>query len=107
MSPSIFDRRGRSASSYLRKLSPCRHYAIACLVIHAVFYMQFWAASGGAETWRQKHAAEDDVPSAHLLRRCTYAGRPFGSEEFLGQIEEKFGRKWRRWSFEQFVQTRQ
>ncbi|MGP8246892.1 MAG: transposase [Bryobacteraceae bacterium] len=29
------------------------------------------------------------------LRRCTYAGRPFGSEEFVKEMEAKFGRAWR------------
>jgi len=35
-----------------------------------------------------------------VLRRCTYAGRPFGEEEFVARLEERFQRKWRRWSFE-------
>jgi len=36
----------------------------------------------------------------HLLRRCTYAGRPFGEEDFVARLENHFQRKWRRWSFE-------
>ena len=32
------------------------------------------------------------------LRRCTYAGRPFGDEEFLARLENRFQRNWRRWS---------
>ncbi len=35
-----------------------------------------------------------------LLRRCMYAGRPFGDDSFLKRLEERFGRNWRRWSFE-------
>ena len=33
-------------------------------------------------------------------RRCTYAGRPFGEEEFVREMEERFHRRWRRWGFE-------
>jgi hypothetical protein len=30
------------------------------------------------------------------LRKCTYAGRPFGEKPFLAAMEERFQRKWRR-----------
>jgi putative transposase len=42
------------------------------------------------------HAAAEDPRPTHLLRRCTYAGRPFGADELVDRIESKFGRKWRR-----------
>ena len=60
----------------------------------------FWERSGGAETWRQMHASLDGEHQLTLLRRCTYAGRPFGDEEFIVNIETQFQRTWRRWSFE-------
>jgi hypothetical protein len=41
-----------------------------------------------------------------LLRRCTYAGRPFGEEMFVQSMEQRFQRKWRRWSFEQAENSR-
>ncbi len=66
-----------------------------------VLDLQFWERAGGAETWRAMHDAAEDVGSTQLLRRCTYAGRPFGSEEFVEQLESRFSRKWRRWGFEQ------
>jgi REP-associated tyrosine transposase len=66
-----------------------------------VLDMGFWERSGGAETWRQMHAAAEDRASTHLPRRCTYSGRPYGSEEFLERLESRFHRKWRRWGFEQ------
>lgn len=31
---------------------------------------------------------------AEELRRCTYAGRPFGEENFVAQMSERFGRYW-------------
>lgn len=65
----------------------------------------FWHRAGGAETWRQMHGAAEDGPAIRLLRRCTYAGRPFGGEEFLAQIEARLGRKWRRWGFEKAQQA--
>ena len=61
---------------------------------------EFWARSGGRETWQQMHGTGEQEAQVHLLRRCTYAGRPFGDEEFVAQLEERFQRKWRRWSFE-------
>ena len=60
----------------------------------------FWERSGGVDTWSAMHASIEDGPATRLLRRCTYAGRPFGDEEFVGGIEARFGRKWRRWGFE-------
>ena len=63
--------------------------------------MRFWERAGGVDTWQAMHAAAEDVGSTQLLRRCTYAGRPFGPEDFLERLESKFARKWRRWGFEQ------
>ena len=30
------------------------------------------------------------------LRKCTFAGRPFGDEAFVAAMEGRFQRKWRR-----------
>ena len=60
----------------------------------------FWLRSGGVETWREMHQSAEDIRSTELLRRCTYAGRPFGAEDFLQQFESRLNRKWKRWSFE-------
>jgi putative transposase len=60
----------------------------------------FWERSGGVETWQQMHAASEGDHTLNLLRRCTYAGRPFGEEEFVVRLEQTFQRNWRRWSFE-------
>ena len=54
--------------------------------------LAFWERSGGAETWRQMHGSGDGDGHLNLLRRCTYAGRPFGEEEFVGRLETHFQR---------------
>ncbi len=56
--------------------------------------------NGGREVWRQLHGVEEDPEKIHLLRRCTYCGRPFGEEAFVREVEESFRRVWRRWAFE-------
>ncbi len=43
---------------------------------------------------------QDGVPElpsvdATILKRCTYSGRPFGDDEFVAALEQKFDRKWR------------
>ena len=35
-----------------------------------------------------------DPEQSASLRRCTYAGRPFGNEEFVKGLSEQFGRHW-------------
>lgn len=58
--------------------------------------LDFWRRAGGVETWTEIHReplAERDLVA---LRKCTYGGRPFGDEEFIEQMEERFGRQWRR-----------
>ena len=46
--------------------------------------LEFWEAAGGAERWQDLHVAAKRPCETHLVRRCTYAGRPFGE-----------GRSWR------------
>jgi putative transposase len=57
---------------------------------------RFWEKAGGADTWAQLHAQKSRVDQILALRKCTYAGRPFGEEHFLAAMEERFQRKWRR-----------
>src|SRR5262245_45608056 len=38
----------------------------------------------------------EEVQAESRLRRCTYAGKPFGEEGFLGEMAAKFGRHWTR-----------
>jgi len=62
---------------------------------------RFWEKAGGADTWAQLHAQKSSVDQILALRKCTYAGRPFGEEHFLAAMEERFQRKWRRMSHEE------
>lgn len=59
-----------------------------------------WHTMGGAPAWRELLMSREELAVLRLLRRCTYSGRPFGSEDFLAEFESRFGRRWRRWSFE-------
>jgi putative transposase len=63
--------------------------------------LDFWRREGGAERWGSLLATPEEMVSLRLLRRCTYAGRPFGDEAFLKEMEQQFQRSWRRWRFEQ------
>ncbi len=58
--------------------------------------MEFWERAGGKEKWSELHAKEVTVEEANGLRRSTYAGRPYGEEEFVEEMEVRFQRKWRR-----------
>ena len=54
--------------------------------------MEWWRNFGPAN-WEQILAAED-ADQEKELRRCTFAGRPFGSETFVQQMSERLGRYW-------------
>ena len=61
---------------------------------------EFWRGRGAAAGWRELLAPADRPQLMYLLRRCTYAERPFGDEAFVREMEERLGRKWLRWPFE-------
>ena len=48
--------------------------------------MDYWHRAGGADTWRQMHDSAESEDHVRELRKCTYAGRPFGDESFLEQV---------------------
>jgi hypothetical protein len=62
--------------------------------------MPFWERAP-SKPGKPSHAAAEDAGSTQLLRRRTYAGSPFGTEDSVARLELKFARKWRRWGFEQ------
>lgn len=62
--------------------------------------MNFWREQGGAAGWSKLLTTPEQSLDLRLLRRSTYAGRPFGEEEFVALFEERFGRVWRKWGFE-------
>ena len=67
---------------------------------------ELWAEQGGAEGWSELLATPEEALEMRLLRRCTYAGRPFGEKEFVALFEQRFGRVWREWGFEKEHQVR-
>jgi len=58
--------------------------------------MEFWRKAGGKAAWIDLHARELRPEQLQDLRRCTYAGRPFGEESFIEELEARFQRKWPR-----------
>ena len=58
--------------------------------------LDFHLDRGAAPAWRQLLASPRDEENERLLRRCTYAGRPYGDETFIQSFEDRFNRKWRR-----------
>jgi len=61
---------------------------------------EFWREQGGVNTWSNLLMTPDDVITLRLLRRCTYAGRPFRGDPFVASLEGRFQRHWRRWGLE-------
>jgi putative transposase len=56
---------------------------------------EFWREHGGATAWREMLGVGDDALTVGNLRASTYAGKPFGSEQFVEKQEKLFGRHWR------------
>jgi hypothetical protein len=48
--------------------------------------MEFWRREGGAENWRRLLRQSADEAQERALRRATYAGQPFGDEEFTSMV---------------------
>lgn len=61
----------------------------------ALLDWQFWREQGGATAWSEMLRVEDGDRRVAELRSSTYCGKPFGSEEFVREQEERFGRVWR------------
>jgi|SRR5438067_1485730 len=59
-----------------------------------VLDMEWWQREGSPD-WNDRLSV-DDAEATRKLRTCTYAGRPFGTESFVEQLGEMFGRKWLR-----------
>ncbi len=59
--------------------------------------LDFWSRAGGIDTWRELHYGRPmNEEQIHSLRKCTYAGRPFGEDSFIEEMESRFQRKWTR-----------
>jgi putative transposase len=57
--------------------------------------LDWWQEQSRGAEWTQALCA-DEADSANSLRRCTYAGQPFGSEDFVEDLSRRFGRYWKR-----------
>ena len=63
--------------------------------------VDFWKEGGGTDGWMQMLGRLHPEALNHLLRRCSHAERPFGPEPFGAEFEEKRGRSWKRYPYEQ------
>jgi len=87
-----------------RHRGPAWHYRWSSAATHltggkdrsGVLDQEFWRRAGGAAAWAELHGREENAAQLLALRKCTYAGRPFGSEAFVCEMEERFQRKWLR-----------
>ena len=62
-----------------------------------------WWHRNGRIAWRDElhaKAASQERPADHeaivQLRACTFAERPFGDDDFVAEMAERFGRRWTR-----------
>ena len=56
--------------------------------------MDWWRREAPAGWEQALQASERETDDR--LRRCTYAGRPFGNDGFVEELSERFGRYWTR-----------
>ena len=57
--------------------------------------LPWWEREGPGAQWAET-LNDCDSEESSTLRRCTYAGRPFGDEDFVDRISRTFGRYWTR-----------
>ena len=57
--------------------------------------LEWWRGEYDGVDWRQVLGGPEGEVAAPL-RRCTYAGRPFGDDAFVRAVSERFGRYWER-----------
>ena len=55
--------------------------------------MDWWQREYDGASWAQT-LRDGSFEPAGVLRRCTYAGRPFGDDDFVHEISLRFGRHW-------------
>jgi putative transposase len=57
----------------------------------ALLDLEWWRAQSMGPTWHDwLGKPEQDVE----LEKCTYAGKPFGDDDFVAMVGEHFGRRW-------------
>ena|SRR5579872_4202776 len=60
-----------------------------------VLDLDWWRQQRRQAEWAEALRV-DDAEGAAMLRRCTYAGQPYGSEDFVSSLSRRFGRYWKR-----------
>lgn len=55
----------------------------------------FWRQAGEADAWTSMIQAPEDIRVTRTLQECTYSGKPFGSDDFVQELETRFERQWR------------
>jgi putative transposase len=60
---------------------------------HRMVDMDWWRAESRGEDWAATVDSEE-LRSVATLRQCTFAGRPFGSAEFMEEMSRRFERSW-------------
>jgi putative transposase len=53
-----------------------------------------WLQQAGRSAQWPQMLGEDNAAAGTALRRCTYAGRPFGDTKFVERMSHQFGRSW-------------
>jgi putative transposase len=81
------DYRWSSAPAHLRD-SPAPHETVVPLDWSP------WYALAGPVGWRDLLDARESPADIAELRKCTYSGKPNGSQEFVKEMEGRFGRHW-------------
>ena len=56
---------------------------------------EIWREAGGCAGWKALLEQRSTLEEVVELRRCTYAGKPFGGPNFLVEMEQRFTRQWR------------
>ena len=81
--------------------SSAAEHLTGCFADNSLLDQGFYQRCGGTETWAELiNSASPNEAEEHQFRRCTYAGRPFGNETFLSDVEHRFDRKWKRWPYQ-------
>jgi putative transposase len=60
---------------------------------YRVIDMEWWRVEGRGADWAGIIDA-GELQAVATLRRCTFAGRPCGGEEFVAEMSQRFGRSW-------------
>ena len=55
---------------------------------------EFFERAGGATSWHEMSATPLAADTLEEIRACTFGCRPFGEDDFVTDLETRFGRSW-------------